>query len=182
MINKTLTWLMAMLIFASCSDPAADMRKEIEGLEKSIFADSIKTPDQGKARELTDLYRVFAEKFPTDTAAPEYLFRAGDLAQGVLKNPNEAIQYYEKVCKDFPRYSKVPLALFIQGFILENKLMKIEPARKKYLEFIEKYPNHTLAKDVQFSLQFLGKSGDELIKMFESMNSSDSLNPPTNLP
>lgn len=61
--------------------------------------------------------------------------------------------------------STVPSAA---AFIYENQLHGAEKAKKLYEEFMKKYPDHELAKDVKFSLDHIGKSDEELIKEFEA--------------
>ena len=51
----------------------------------------------------------------------------------------------------------------MQGFIYENNLHSPEMARKLYEEFMKKYPNNELAKDVKFALDNLGKSDEEIM-------------------
>ena len=62
------------------------------------------------------------------------------------------------------------MCLFLQGFVYESQLHNIIRAKEAYTEFIRKYPRHQLAKDAQFSIENLGKSDEELIKMFEEKN------------
>ena len=56
------------------------------------------------------------------------------------------------------------LALFLKGFLLENDLKKPEKAKEIYESFMQKYPNHAMAKDVNFLIQNLGKSDKEIIE------------------
>jgi len=43
-------------------------------------------------------------------------------------------------------------------------------AKELYELFLEKYPEHDFADDAQFSLQYLGKSPEELMMEFEAQN------------
>ena len=49
-------------------------------------------------------------------------------------------------------------------------------AKKYYTLFLQNYPNASMAKDVQFSLQNLGRSADDIVKEFEEkLKLQDSL-------
>jgi len=122
--------------------------------------------DEAKAQKTVDAYVAFTEAFPDDAATPGYLFKSADLLRALKKN-EEALAYYERICSDYPGYEKVPHSLFLQGFVYENDLKDLDQARAKYEAFIEQYPDHELADDVEFSLKYLGKSPEEIIKEFE---------------
>ena len=122
--------------------------------------------DETKAQECVNAYLAYCEKFNEREDAPDYMFKAADLLRA-LKKPDEALVYYEKICTDFPDYPKVPHSVFLQGFVYENDLRDLDKARAKYDDFLVKYPDHDLADDVEFSLKYLGKSPEEIIKQFE---------------
>ena len=64
-------------------------------------------------------------------------------------------------------FAKAPEALFLAAFCEETLNGDAQQAKFFYEEFLKKYPAHGLAKDAQFSIQNLGKTDEELIKMFE---------------
>ena len=51
--------------------------------------------------------------------------------------------------------------------VAENVNADTAQARSHYQAFVDAYPNHSLAKDASFSLANLGKTDEELIRMFE---------------
>jgi TolA-binding protein len=75
----------------------------------------------------------------------------------------DAIGCYKKVYEKYPNSKRAPFCLFMQGFIYENNLHSPEMAKKLYEEFMKKYPNNELAKDVKFALDNLGKSDEEIM-------------------
>jgi len=138
----------------------------IQNMEKSLYADSSQTVKPGKAMEIIIAYARFAHDFPADSLSPEYCFKAAELARAIHKG-KEAILYYDKIYKNYPDNKKAPTALFLIAFTYENTLKDTANARIYYREFIEKYPDNQLADDAQYSLKYLEKSPEELIKMFE---------------
>jgi len=148
----------------------------IQNMERKLYADSSQTIKPGIAMETMIAYARFAHDFPTDSLSPEYLFKAAEIARA-LHNGQEAILYYDKICTDFPQYEKASTALFLKAFTYENTLKDTANARIGYQEFIKKYPDNQFADDAQYSLKYLGKSPEELIKMFEGNEDAVAENP-----
>ena len=163
---KPILFIAICFFIASCSNPQEKLKSEIHDTEKILFADSGKISSNPKAAQLLNLYKSYADQFKNDTLAADYLFKAGDLANN-LHQPEEAIKLLGRV-QDYKTFSKVQLALFLQGFIAETELNDLEHAKQFYELFLQKYPNHQLANDVQASLINLGKSPEELIREFEA--------------
>ena len=148
----------------------------VQNLEKTLYADSSQTIKPGVALETMIAYARFAHDFPKDSLSPEYLFKAAEIARAIHKG-QEAVLYYNKICTDYPNYEKAPTALFLKAFTYENTLKDTANAKAGYQEFIKKYPNNQFADDAQYSLKYLGKSPEELIKMFEGNEDVASKNP-----
>jgi len=122
--------------------------------------------DKNKAQRLVDTYNVFTSKFPQDAETPGYLFKTAEVLRS-LRKFNEAVGVYSRIGKEFPDFEKAPHSLFLEGFSYENDLNDLPKAKVCYEKFIEKYPDHELADDVQFSIDNLGKSPEDIIKGFE---------------
>ena len=78
--------------------------------------------------------------------------------------------FFQKVHADFPNYKKADLALFYQGFLLENYMGQHEKAKAVYESFLLTYPQHELSETVKLSIQQLGIPLEELVKQFEEKN------------
>jgi TolA-binding protein len=150
------------------------MEKNIKVMEDSLFSETKGMIEMDKTQTLVDAYLRFADKYPSDTNAPGYLFKAGDISMNLL-DPNKAIQIFDRIMAEYPQFEKLPHCLFLKGFIYENELKNLDKARQIYQEFLVKYPNHDFADDVQISLDNLGKSPEDLIKQFQEKTKSDSL-------
>lgn len=167
---KRLFLLLFPLLFAMCN--SADKEKqqaidEINELESVIYADTATTLDQLKAQEIMQNYENFAGRYENDSLAPEYLFKAGEIAMN-MNMPGKSIELFQKVYTTWPEFTKRPYCLFLQGFIYENQLQQYDAAKDYYSRFVEKYPNHDLADDARSSIDNMGKSLDELIKSWET--------------
>jgi TolA-binding protein len=152
------------------SDRTADKIKETE---KQLINDSTRMLNRDLAEQQLKAYGTFIEKFPEDGRNEEFLYKAAELANTLGKTA-VALDYYHSFCEKYPKSIKAPYALFLQGFIYEEQLKNIDRARELYTSFLSAYPDHELAKSARFSLDNLGKSEEEVIRMFEEKSKGDT--------
>lgn len=145
---------------------------KIDSIERVLYSTAATEPINVKNGELAvNAYANFAEAFPTDSMAPDYLFKAAEVASSIrLTQP--AINYFDKLLKQYPNHKKAPIALFLKGFIYENDLHELGKANTIYNEVIKLYPKSKFAADAQACINNLGKSPEDLIKEFEEKNKS----------
>lgn len=112
--------------------------------------------------------QALASRFPQDSLAPVYLFRAAELCHATGKF-NEAIGLWGQIGTSFSPYIRSAEAVFMQGFVAENELKDRDKALEYYEVFLEKYPEHPMAKDAQVLLANLkrGVTDQQLIEQFE---------------
>lgn len=158
---------MVIVLISACTSPRDKTINYIKTTEKTMWSDSGKFEINKEVVEKVVLaYQKFADEFPADSLAPEYLFKEAELTRS-LKQFDKSISIWQNIMDKYPNYAKTPHCLFLQGFVYENDMNNVEKAREKYNLFLEKYPNHELAKDVNFSISNLGKTPEEIIKQFE---------------
>ena len=174
LIKNSIAILLMALSIGACKSGKEKLVDDIAKGEARLFSDTVKTLNVDESNNVLNNYLVFADKYKDDTLSASYLFKAGDLANG-LRRPKEAIAIFERLRTSFPDYRKSAAALFMQGFIYETSLGDKEKAKEKYKEFIEKYPNHNLTASAQASLDQLNSNltDEELIKSFEEKNKSN---------
>ena len=169
-IRTLLFGSLTFLFLTGCAGNA-EKRKildRIEAGEARIFGDSLRTlPDQNTGMEMIQAYTDYANAYPDDSASAEYLFKGAEIAMN-MKMSAMAIEYYKRIAAAYPAYSKVPYCIFLQAFILENQLNQYDQAKSFYQEFLQKYPNHVLARDAQLSIDNMGKPIEDLIREWES--------------
>lgn len=144
-----------------------DLKKQIN--DKEAVLRSSTTIDNTAALSLISLYADFAKNYPDDKDIPDYLFKAGEISSAI-KQSNQAINFFKEVCAKFPEDKKAKHALFLQGFVYETQLKDYAKAKEAYEQVIAKYPNDKMADDAKASIQYLGKSDEELIREFEKKN------------
>lgn len=155
-----------VLVATACGPSKKEKINRINEMENELFAEEAKGIDKEKARSLTDAYIAYADAFPEDSLAPEYLFRAADISMNIFES-GQAIDLYNRITDDYPDYRKAPQCLFLKAFVYENNLNDLNNAKRYYREFLDKYPEDEFADDAEMSLQNLGKSPEQLIKEFE---------------
>jgi len=148
-----------------------DPKARITALEEKIASENFIMDDKGMqtASELVAAYTEYAEKFKDSPEAPDYLYKAADILLNINKS-REALDLYNRIIYQYPNYKKVPECLFLVAYIYENYEQNFGKAKEVYEMFIAKYPNHDFADDAAISIQNMGKSPEELIRMFEEKN------------
>jgi len=170
---KTFLYSLLMVFLFSCNDSpkkeVVDKNKlliEIKESEKKIYSDTLMDVNVGVANNAIMLYSRFANNFPDDTASAEYLFKAGELCKALFKG-QLALSYYERVENNYPKFVKMPVVIFMQGFVNESQLGDFKKAKYHYERYIEKYPKSKFASDLKVMIENLGKTDEELIKSFQ---------------
>jgi len=171
---SVLFFAISMILF-SCKPSKEELQRQVTKAEDELFGGdkSQFSIDTAKAAIAIAAYEKYAEAFKDDTLSSEYLFRAADI-QRSLRRFDKSLALYDRIIAEFPNSTRAPYSLFLKGFIYENDTQELDKARDMYHQFLATYPNHALTNDVQFSLNNMGKTPEELIKQFEQMN-SDSL-------
>ncbi|MBR9831159.1 tetratricopeptide repeat protein [Acidiluteibacter ferrifornacis] len=143
-----------------------ELKAKVNEFESKVFQND-SSMDITNANLLIEGYVKYANEYPEDSESATFVFKAAEVSLG-LNQGTTALALYTKVYEDYPEFEKRPYSLFLQAFINENNLGKLEEARVIYEKFIADYPDHPMADDAQYSLDNLGKSPDELIKEFEA--------------
>lgn len=181
MKNSILILGILLLVISSCNnsstsiennnqvDSKTELVNEIKAIEAELFKNPNAETNKVKANELIQLYKGFVDNNREDALAADFLFKAGEVAEGLNKH-QLAIEYFNRVVNEYPEYVKRPEALYLTGFINETKLEKFGEAKTIYERVIQEFPNHILAKNATHAIENLGMSDEELIQKFEALN------------
>ena len=138
----------------------------IDSIEKKMQATRDMPIDHGTAMFAMKCYDEYASYFPKEDKSPEYLFKAGEIANS-MRFPEPAINYLSRLVTNYPSYKNIPYAIFMKGMIYDDQLKDTANARKMYQEVINRFPNTQMAEDSKSSIKNLGKSVEDLVKEFE---------------
>ena len=144
-----------------------DVDSYITALGESIFDNPDKTGINRKnSLAYVDACEAYALVYPQNENAPSNLFKAAEVAKSLRTFP-KSLSLYDWIIDNYPDYEKAATSLFLKGFIIDNNLNDVDKAREVYNTFVEKYPKHELADDVQFLIENLGKTDEEILQMIE---------------
>jgi len=144
-----------------------DLDEYIKVLAESVFENPDKFGiNRVAAQKYVDACEAYAIGFPNEEMAPEYLYRAAEMAR-TLKTYPKALSIFDWIEEKYPNYEKTPTTVFLKGFMLENELNNKEAAREVYNRFLANYPKSDLVDDVKFLLDNIDKSDEEIMKMID---------------
>ena len=165
--------LLTVFLFFSCKSPKKELTEqeklinEIVGMEKELYKSE--EVDIDLAYGIIEKYIEFVNKYPSDTLASDYLFKAAEISMNIGES-EDAIVFLTRIENNYKKYSNYPACIFLKAFIFENYIGDVEMAQKYYTLFVKDYPNHVLAKDAESALLFLGMNDQQLLELFSVMN------------
>lgn len=114
-------------------------------------------------------YSDYAMFFPNDSLAPDYLFKAGQIATAAKKY-KQALVFYQTITNKYTDFKYAGESLYLQGFLLDNFMNDDAGAKLIYEEIITKYPSTTIAKDSKAAIDNLGKTDEQIIEEYKKKN------------
>ena len=93
--------------------------------------------DEKLAFDVIKSYEEFVQKYPKSKASPEMLLKSADLHRA-LKSYTVALETYKRIENDYPDFEKLAQVIFLEGFVYENELFKLEKAKERYEHFLSK--------------------------------------------
>ena len=168
MIKNLIGFLLLCTLWACQSKQSAHVER-INRLQEQLVDETLKT-DIETAQNLVGELEEYLETYSDSTSFVDYYILLGDLYSQTLKLPKKGLYFFQKVTSDHPKHEKAPIALFYQGYVLENSLSNYKQAKMAYELFLLNYPDHELRETVELSIQHLGIPLDELIKQFEEVS------------
>lgn len=173
MAMKNLFILASLLLMVACAGPAepetpesksAEMVARIQTMEDSLF-NSMEF-DRRKAQGLVDVYKAYAQAFPLDSLAPEYIFRAAGVSKS-MRQPEQSIMLYDRIIKDYPGWKRVADAYYLKAFTIDSELDQKGEAERAYKQVINLFPDHAFARDARIMIENLALTDEELIEKFQ---------------
>jgi outer membrane protein assembly factor BamD (BamD/ComL family) len=165
------TWAMAAMSCGSGPAEKTDGRSEavarIQAMEDTLNARP--GVDAKGAQALVDVYLLYAKQHPLDSVSPEYVLRAAGV-KSALRDPQAAVDLYDRVIKSWPHWRKLPDAYYLKAFTIDNGLHAKGQAQQAYQEVIDRFPEHPFAADARQMIQNLAFTDEELIARFKQLN------------
>lgn len=140
---------------------------EVKKAEATLF-NSDMTINPEAVPDAIATFTKYVDDNPEAVDAPEVLFKAVEIAVNTKQAPQQGIDLVNKLVTDYPKFDKNPVALFmLASFIYEERLGDLDKARETYQQIIDNYPDSPFAGDAALSIEHLGMTPEELIRMFE---------------
>lgn len=158
-----------MMAFSGCQNQRGKVTEnDVKKAEQALFNED-QTTNQEAVANAIDTFTKFAEQNPDDPKTPECLFKALEISINTKQDPVQSILICENLVDKYPAFDKNPVALFmLASFVYDDQLHDLDMAQETYQCIIDNYSESPFAQDAAISIQQLGMSPEELIKMFEA--------------
>ena len=132
-----------------------------EGVNVTLIA-----RNEEKLKEAVTKFQDFANTFPDDERAPEFLLKASDFSNA-LKLPEKSGKILDRIIKDYPEYEKMEDIYYVRAVYLDFDLRDTTRAKEAYQTYIDKYPNSgQRVLDAQTRIDNIAYSIEELAEKF----------------
>jgi tetratricopeptide (TPR) repeat protein len=189
MLFKIGFFITSLALFASCGNNSSEIKKEVikadtasVELDKCVVLfneakrfDTILLKatviNNDIAEQAIKAFYEFSNNCTTDTLAPVFLVKAGQVAQSIRKY-TQAQAFFIKCAEEFPKFNNRGVALFLLAQLYDNASMlnNETEARTIYEQIIREYPKTTFANDSRACIKNLGKTDEQLIQEFLKKN------------
>ncbi|MGA8263336.1 MAG: tetratricopeptide repeat protein [Ignavibacteriaceae bacterium] len=160
-MKSTLLLILFALILTGCSKKT----------EKEYMDAAEKSTQNKNYSEAVKSYQEFLKEYPESKDAPEAIVKMASLymnhSDSTLSQEQsfaKAAELFKEVYDKYPNSKQAPQALFMSAFVLSNDLNKYDEATKIYRLFLDKFPNHQLAKSAKEELNTMGMTPDDILK------------------
>ena len=160
--RKSICLGVAAALFIACQPSKSKLSDQITLLENEVYTGY----DHKKMDSLLVLYREYIKEFSQDSLAGEYLFKSGTLNL-TLRKGVEALSDFTNLINNYPQSPYLPEVYYYKAFVYEDILYDIEQAKAAYTDFINRFPEHKFVPDAALSIQYLGKTPEEIVASFE---------------
>jgi len=158
-----------MMAVSGCQNQRGKVtEKDVKKAEQALFNED-QTTNQEAVANAIETFSKFAEQNPDDANAPECLFKALEISINTKQDPVQSILLCENLVEKYPEFDKNPVALFmLASFVYDDQLNDLDMTRDTYQRIVDNYPESPFARDAAISIQQVGMSPEELVKMFEA--------------
>ena len=155
--------LMSAMILVSCG---------MKGTPEELWNSSQTEAGERDYHASIKALETLVTKYPDDPLAPQAQFRIGDIYMNNLSELDRALEAYERTVEWYSDANEGIKALFMIGYLNANHLNNLDAAREAYQRFLDHYPDHELAPSVEFELDNLGRTIEEIETLEPITNAS----------
>jgi outer membrane protein assembly factor BamD (BamD/ComL family) len=138
-------------------------KKECEDLEADILASE--TPNDSLLKVAINKFQGFANYFPEDPEAADYLLKSSDFSMATGQ-PEKSVKILDRIIDNYPDYGRMEDVMYVKASHIDLNLRDTTWAKQAYQEFIDKYPESELVSDAQIRIENIALSIEELAEKF----------------
>ena len=165
----------SLFVFVSCNT----REKELEEIsEASIEMDSVlrtnpvlSVEQRVMAEDLIQEYMEFANKYPEDSLAPQFIFKSAMLFHFIPFYDKE-LNTLELLAERYPESEYAPQALVTAARVSEENVNNIERSIKYLQQIKDKYPESPYATNIDLQIEYAG-DGEALLDAIMERNGVD---------
>jgi tetratricopeptide (TPR) repeat protein len=150
-------------------DECSKFLTEAKRLDNILLKATVVNPEI--ADKAVKAFYDFSTNCKTDTLAPVFLVKAGQVSQSIRKY-SQAQSYFKKCIEDFPKFKSRGAAMFLLAQLYDDATMLNDEsqARALYDQVMREYPDSPYANDSKACIKNLGKTDEQLIQEFLKKN------------
>jgi outer membrane protein assembly factor BamD (BamD/ComL family) len=150
-------------------DECVTLLKQVKHLD-SILQKSTAVNNDIADKAITT-FDNFSSTCNTDSLAPIFLIKAGQVAQSIKKY-EQAQSLFKKCINQFTDFKNRGAALFLLAQLYDNEMMLNNEAEAKiiYEQIIKEYPQSPFANDAKYCIKNIGKTDEQLVQEFLKKN------------
>lgn len=150
-------------------DECSKLLTEAKRLDNILLKATVVNPEI--ADQAIKAFYDFSTKCKTDTLAPVFLVKAGQVAQSVRKF-TQAQSFFKKCIDDFPKFKSRGAAMFLLAQLYDDASMLNDESEAStlYHQVMREYPDSPYANDAKACIKNLGKTDEQLIQEFLKKN------------
>ncbi len=172
---KNIFGLLALILaMAACQSSASSPQSDIEKLEEQLKKEAVL--DSAIATDLCAMYLQYADANPKDSLAPYYLSNSADILKELKGNELKAVNTYNRIAEKYADHPLAGRAVFMIGYVFDDKFNDKVRAQKSYEYFLSQYPKHELQRDALNLLAMVkdSLSAEELVAKWLEQSKKDT--------
>ena len=142
----------------------AQFLTNLEKIENNLNVDA---PAKNDLQKAVTAFQDFANHFPEDDRAADYLLKASDISLSLGQN-EKSVRILNQIIDEYPSYEKMESVVYNRASHTDFELRDTAKAREYYMEFMEKYPESDFIDDAEARISQNFMSLEELIEMFSA--------------
>jgi tetratricopeptide (TPR) repeat protein len=163
--------LIGIFVFKACTS-VSDRTKRLQTIEmlEWVLLDDNDTNRSAQekrtdALKLLEEYQTFVSAYPNDSLSAVYLYNQAMMQADQFKRYEESAKLLERFQREYPNHALAAKALFLQAFTYAEYVKDYKRAELIYRSFLQRYPDNEMVPSIEFELNNLGKSPEELLNL-----------------